>query len=61
MQGQTQFEQKVIDQLKEKVKGKECELNILINQKSLVEMEQKTEISKQMRTIGKLKKELKNI
>lgn len=47
--------------MRNKIKSKECELNILVNQKSLVELERSTEMNKQKRTIAKLKKELKNV
>ena len=43
------------------VKSKECEFNILVNQTNMVQIEKETEINKQLRTIAKLRKELKNV
>ena len=50
-----------MDALRQKVKAKECEYNILINQLALVGMERKAESKKQSRTIAKMKKELKTV
>ena len=55
------IDSRAIEALRRKVKAKECECNILINQKTLLEMESKTKVKKQQRTIAKLKKEQKNV
>ena len=47
--------------MRQLVKSKECEVNILVNQTSLFELERKTEVKKQLRTIAKLKKELSKV